>query len=121
MEGRQEREESCKKNEVELHAALDKEGKEGRRGDTWENGTRPFLEPGVFYTWNFSGIYQDASPIFKVKFHRVTSRAYEREPPPLLPPSIGHERSNRNDRSRIRPPRKCFDVITVARRKKIER
>jgi len=41
-------------NEMELHAARNK------GGDTWENGTRPFLDPGVFYTWNFSGIYQEA-------------------------------------------------------------
>lgn len=55
------------------------------RGDTWENGTRPFLGPVSFTPGIFRASIKKPS-IFKVKFHRVTSRVYEREPP-----SIGHE------------------------------
>lgn len=49
------------------------------RGDTWENGTRPFLGPVSFTPGIFRASIKKPS-IFKVKFHRVTSRVYERGP-----------------------------------------
>lgn len=40
-------------NEMELHAARNKGGHVGKRHAS-------LFRPGVFYTWNFSGIYQEA-------------------------------------------------------------
>lgn len=61
-------------NEMELHAARNK-----GEGDTWENGTRPFFGPVSFTPGIFQAFIKKPS-IFKVKFHRVTSRVYERKP-----------------------------------------
>lgn len=52
---------------------------EGEEVDTWESGTRPFFGPVSFTPGIFRSSIKKPS-IFKVKFHRVTSRVYEREP-----------------------------------------
>lgn len=60
-------------NEMELHAAVTRRGHVGKRHASLFGGPVSFT-PGIFRA------FIKKTSIFKVKFHRVTSRVYEREP-----------------------------------------